>query len=437
MHSPPRPETPAVSLARLEATAGLLDELARAVMDCGVQLDGSTKLGRSVRRDGLRSGLNRLLIRHLHRCTLSRVGGTEGEDHLLGGCTPAAETALAGDLGLAGLSYASFGVAARVGAAQRAAAARLASLQCWPSAGTVFCEQRGGRVVITYSSSAGASEVERGSPCEGVRFHVDARGACTATTEIEAGLLLRLKERYDRGPFGDPVLFYERVFCLIVRYEALTLSAAASGFQGAMPDGLVQSLAAAGMPVAFEAFASPLNVSSGVSSYCSLYPDDAFFGACGSFLEHHPSPAPGAGLLVCEVNPPFVLELLNAAVAHVLRLLDEGEEKKRSEVLTRAPVFLLLVPCWRGAEFLDALEGSRYKRHRTIVEQGGHVYKSGVAHRGGVEQQPAFFTTVLYLCAPDAAGEHLPAEDLLRAAVLRGFRGDGSGPGAPSTPCSS
>ena len=97
--------------------------------------------------------------------------------------------------------------------------------------------------------------------------------------------------------------FAERVFCLLVRYNALQGGGVhGGGFQAAVPAEVFDVLLAE-FGVCFECFASPLN--SRYPRFCSAFPDtDGPFGSVGSFFSFEPTEGS------FEANPPFVPQLI-------------------------------------------------------------------------------------------------------------------------------
>jgi|TARA_B100000524_G_scaffold341625_1_gene235884 phosphorylated CTD-interacting factor 1 len=90
--------------------------------------------------------------------------------------------------------------------------------------------------------------------------------------------------------------------------------------------------------VSCECFASPLNAT--LPDYFSAFPDvDSFFGSRGSFFGANPIEGS------FEVNPPYVPEVLLAAVHHAKRLL------ATAEAAARALSFVFVVPTWTPCAF--------------------------------------------------------------------------------------
>ena len=87
-----------------------------------------------------------------------------------------------------------------------------------------------------------------------------------------------------------------------------------------------------------ECFASPLNCY--YPSFCSLFPDtDRFFGSYGSFFSFRPKHGS------FEANPPFVPEVMLAAVRHAEALLTASEAKARRRRPPPPPPASARPPC--------------------------------------------------------------------------------------------
>ena len=86
--------------------------------------------------------------------------------------------------------------------------------------------------------------------------------------------------------------------------------------------------------VCHECFASPLNCY--YPSFCSLFPDtDRFFGSYGSFFSFRPT----SGSF--QANPPFVEDVMEMMVRHMIDLLDRYKQMPAS----CAPVCVWGVEC--------------------------------------------------------------------------------------------
>lgn len=128
-------------------------------------------------------------------------------------------------------------------------------------------------------------------------------------------------------------IFHRRVLCLLLRYEAL----GGHGYQAAVSEAAFEVLRRR-LGVSCECFASPLNAT--LPDYFSAFPDvDSFFGSRGSFFGANPIEGS------FEVNPPYVPEVLLAAVHHAKRLL------ATAEAAARALSFVFVVPTWTPCAF--------------------------------------------------------------------------------------
>ena len=114
------------------------------------------------------------------------------------------------------------------------------------------------------------------------------------------------KEEVDEA---DDVTFYNDLYCLLVRYQALN----GHGYQAAVSEHVFNTLKEY-LHVSIECFASPLNCN--LPLYCSLFPDtDAVFGSLGSFFDFQPKEGS------FQANPPFIAEIMSKMVQHMHFLL--------------------------------------------------------------------------------------------------------------------
>jgi hypothetical protein len=165
----------------------------------------------------------------------------------------------------------------------------------------------------------------------------------------------------------------EQIFCLLARYETMGGGGlAARGFQGALPSGVFDALAAR-LGVSGECFASPLNCRL-ESRFCSAYEDtDAAFGSCGSFWRLPDSAFTCGGSW--EVNPPFTPAVLLAAAVRVDSLLDSAQKAGQ------ALLFFFVCPSWGEAPFMRVLRGSRWRCAECELGAGEHSYVDGMQQR--------------------------------------------------------
>ena len=185
------------------------------------------------------------------------------------------------------------------------------------------------------------------------------------------------------GGGGGEARFRVRVLCLLLRYDAL----GAHGYQAALgPAGF--ELLRAELGCAFECFASPLNCR--YPRFCSAFADtDRFFGSVGSFFSYEPS----EGSFEC--NPPFVPEVMLAAVRHAEALLE------RAEARASALSFAFIVPTWEVLPFHQQLLRSAWRRQEPLlVDAEGHGYLDGAQHHRRAEERKrvsSFGSTVAVL----------------------------------------
>ena len=153
--------------------------------------------------------------------------------------------------------------------------------------------------------------------------------------------------------------FLERVFCLLVRYEALK----GHGYQAAVA-GNVFDMLLDKLDVSMECFASPLNAR--YDAYCSAFADtDGPFGSVGSFFDFTPSQGS------FQANPPFVPELMTEMVLHMEELLRTAAGPMS---------FVIFMPAWRMVAAWKQLDKSSYRRARTVIRANNHGYCDGAQH---------------------------------------------------------
>ena len=166
-----------------------------------------------------------------------------------------------------------------------------------------------------------------------------------------------------RAAAASSAHFLRDVFCMLLRYEAL----GSHGSQCAVPPAVFE-LMRERLGVRLECFASPLNA--WAERFCSAFADvDAPFGTLGSFFDF--SPPHGS----FEVNPPFVPELLLAAVHRAEALLAAAE--RRAAALS----FVFVVPQWEPLPFWRHLMGSGWRRGPPLhLAADRHAFVDGAQH---------------------------------------------------------
>ena len=222
--------------------------------------------------------------------------------------------------------------------------------------------------------------------------------------ELRASHLQKLR---DLHAGGDDASFHRAVLRLLLRYDAL----GARGSQCALSDGVFRVLRTR-LGVGFECFASPLNCR--FAHYCSAFADtDAPFGAFGSFFDL--SPTEGS----FEANPPFVPEVMLAAVAHAEALVSRADA-------AGAPLsFVFVVPEWGGLPFHRRLLASRWRRGEALsIGAEAHGFVDGAQHVKGAAdllRESSFATTVAVLQSA-AGAARWPATAEAMAEVREAFK---------------
>lgn len=152
-----------------------------------------------------------------------------------------------------------------------------------------------------------------------------------------------------------------RIFCMIHRYEIYFKNTV--GLQGAVTNNTLTTLREL-YSIDTECFASPLN--SYLNNYYSAFYDtDKFFGSKGNFFE---SFFPKIGSF--ELNPPFVLELMDRMTLRLNELLENGNK------LT----FFVIVPHWSDAFFCNYMKNNKYTLMYDILKKNEHSYIDGMQH---------------------------------------------------------
>ena len=166
--------------------------------------------------------------------------------------------------------------------------------------------------------------------------------------------------------------------------------------------------------VGIEMFASPLNAR--LPAFCSAFTDvDAPFGSCGSAFALNPEDAPKGEAIGIEVNPPFVVDILDRAAERVGKMLEAAVRHERS--LTMVAFY----PGWTDCAGWQALSGSPHLRLSVLIAAADHGYCDGAAfQRRDPFRASPYDTTVFFLQSPRAARDSPLPEGLearLRAAM--------------------
>ena len=168
---------------------------------------------------------------------------------------------------------------------------------------------------------------------------------------------------------------FERIFCMIARYEAL----GGEGYQAAVPASTFSCLTKFG--VTHECFASPLNNT--LDSYGSVFPDtDRFFNSTGPFCNLRQKFSESGGSF--QANPPFIEEVVLAMAWYFGGWLSEESVKPLS--------FCIFMPGWEDTPAFDVLMNSTFKVHHQIFEKNTHVYTKGFHYK----LPPGTSSTVAY-----------------------------------------
>ena len=204
---------------------------------------------------------------------------------------------------------------------------------------------------------------------------------------------------------ADPELyaaFHQRMFALLLRYKTLH----GHGFQAAAGPPVFRVLAQHLGGAAFETFASPLNARH--MRFCSAFSDtDAPFGSYGSFFGFDASSG------VFELNPPFVPDLMDAALARCLGQLTAAESAARS--LT----FAVLLPGWEEQAAVTSARASVYLRLEVAISAADHGFVDGASHARQDPFRSSPWPTLVFILQTSAAAATSPLNLITLEADLR------------------
>ena len=218
-----------------------------------------------------------------------------------------------------------------------------------------------------------------------------------------------LARRHAKSALLPGGVLRSRALSLLLRYQSL----GAHGYQAALPpagfDVLREKLGCC-----FECFASPLNAR--YDQFCSCFGDsdvDNFFGSVGSFFDF----APTCGSF--EANPPFVPEVMLAAVHHAEGLIEKAEAS--GEALS----FCFIVPTWEALAFHQQLKASQWLRGELLLlDATGHAFVDGAAHTKELasdRMRPSSFGTTVGVIQSSEGAAKWPMDPALRDELARAF----------------
>lgn len=197
--------------------------------------------------------------------------------------------------------------------------------------------------------------------------------------------------------------FFDDVFCLLVRYEALE----GFGWQAGVSRGVLDCLRKH-FAVDLECFSSPLNCY--LPKYCSVFPDtDAMFGSLGNFFDYYPS----QGSFEC--NPPFVAELMILMLRHIEHLIEHA---------TGPISFLVIVPAWEADLHYVAFKNCAHQRGLLRVNAADHCYCEGAAYNRKDVFRPAPFDTALFCIQNEEGASCWPFTAVAEREIRMAFAND-------------
>jgi hypothetical protein len=198
-------------------------------------------------------------------------------------------------------------------------------------------------------------------------------------------LLLRLARDYEKPSAPKDSLEPEELVArAALRYDAMT----PGGQQWSIP-APVYAVLVREYGATIEGFASPFNsqIISVASMdedakrlhFCSLFADtDAPFGSVGSFFDFDLEGS------VSVINPPFVIDIMDAMVAKCLQTCTRATKETR---------MFIIVPHWADAEFFARLESAPCLEKKVVYHSGEIYFVESV--KG--EAIPAYFMTALFV----------------------------------------
>lgn len=163
----------------------------------------------------------------------------------------------------------------------------------------------------------------------------------------------------------------EDAMALLLRYECLS----PQGQQWAVPKKWLLSIQRT-IGIDLVAFASPMNKQID-APYCSAYESDKQFGSMGSFLK---LPAAfidkyAGGSFTCEINPPFVEQILLDAVRAIEMFARHICDNKIDVKFTA----LFVCPDWQDAEYFQRVSNlttcARVNKYK--LRAGEYAYENG------------------------------------------------------------
>lgn len=224
-----------------------------------------------------------------------------------------------------------------------------------------------------------------------------------------------LRRRFVGGEGGEAE-FEAQLFCLLSTYAALGCEPkGGEGYHAAVTERtfgvLRDELGATG-----ECFASPLNCT--LARFSSAF-GGAFercFGSGGSFFD-----AAHCGELVArggvyEANPPFLEEHMLA-----MALVLEHCLRRCAAPLT----FVVFVPQWRDSPYFELLQRSRFTRFARDALKGEHEYVRGFGHLPPSHEKPvlvSYADTTVFVLENDAALAERPVSEAQVDAIMRSMK---------------
>lgn len=239
------------------------------------------------------------------------------------------------------------------------------------------------------------------------------------TLAINTTHLQKLEHLYRHSCFDDKKfeLFIARVWVMLKRYATFlgvnpslsTSNADCQDTQASLPVTVFECLQRM-FGVSFECFASPLNCY--FKQYCSAFADyDSYFGSRGPFLQL--KAVSGS----FEAHPPYSEELMESAVDHMERLLNDSPEPLS---------FIVFMPDYREPtpNGLLRLESSQFKKKQVTVPAYEHEYRHGFQHvlnRSELNIRSSHGTVIVWLQNLSGYQKWGPTEERVEA-LLEAFR---------------
>eukprot|EP00475_Leptophrys_vorax_P025699 TRINITY_DN3597_c0_g1_i1.p1 TRINITY_DN3597_c0_g1~~TRINITY_DN3597_c0_g1_i1.p1 ORF type:complete len:481 (-),score=127.34 TRINITY_DN3597_c0_g1_i1:35-1477(-) len=235
-----------------------------------------------------------------------------------------------------------------------------------------------------------------------VKPHLHSLDVTAAIDEKELKLFFKIQPIYyeklqsafkSHGAAHGENNFHECLFVMLARYHAIH----GQGFQMAV-EGSSFGVLNKRLGVTMELCASPLN--NWFPKFCSAFPDvDAPFGSVGSFFNFEPK----SGSF--QVNPPFILEMMNKMVSDVEKHLEKPKPFS----------FVVVVPGWQDTDYWKQLSASQFMRASWLISKKDHGFCDGNQHAKQDRLRESSYDTAVFVLQNDAGAQKWPVTEEVEA----------------------